>query len=226
MGVVAVIWSPVRTLRRVAEGRSALPGLLVVAAYAALGLVFSTVLVLTGFTRGRMERSLEQAGTQPGLPPGFFDGVIRAVEVSVPVLAALSPFVVWTLVSLLMQLVTRFFKGTGPLSAMFGVVGVAQVPFFVSLLLGVLSTALQLVVGVGTPAGTALGYLSGLVGMAVFVWYAVLVAIGAAQARNIGYGESAGSCAISCVGLAILVILMCVILGIGAAIIFSAAVPR
>lgn len=223
---MAVLWSPVRTLRAVAEGRSTLPGLLVVAAYAALGLVSSTVLVLTGFTRRQIERPLGQSGAQPGLPPGFFDGVIRAVEISIPVSAALSPFVIWLLVSLLMQLVTRFFGGTGPLSAMLGVVGVAQLPFFVSLGLGILSTGLQLVVGAGTPAGVTLGYLSGLISVAFFVWYAVLVAIGAAQARNIGYGESAGSCAISCVGLAILIILVCVILGLGAAIVFSAAVPQ
>lgn len=220
---MAVIWSPVRTLRRVAEGRSALPGLLVVAAYAALGLILGTTSVLSGATRRQIE---QQQSAQPGLPPGFQDVLVRVLEVGLPLFALLSPFFVWISVTLLMQLVTRFFNGTGPLSSMFGVVGVAQVPFFISLALGILSTGLQLVVGAGTPAGATLGYLSGLISAAFFVWYAVLVAIGAAQARNIGYGESAGSCAISCVGLAILIILVAVILGLGAAIVFSAAVPQ
>ena len=220
---MAVIWSPVRTLRAVAEGRSALPGLLVVAAYAALGLVVVAASVLSGATRRQIE---QQQSAQPGLPPGFREVFVRVLEVGLPIFALLSPFFIWVSVSLLMQLVTRFFGGDGPLSAMLGVVGVAQMPLFIGLGLGILSTALQLVVGGGTPAGVALGYLSGLAGTVFFVWYAVLVAIGAAQARNIGYGESAGSCAISCVGLAILIILVCVILGLGAAIVFSAAVPQ
>ena len=225
MGVVAVIWSPVRTLRWVAEGRSALPGLLVVAACAALGLIVSTTLVLAGVTRGQMEQAIEQQG-QPGLPPGLFDGIVRATEVAAPIISVLSPFATWIFVSLLMQLVTRFFNGSGPLRAMLGVVGVAQVTFLVSGILSVFLVLLQSLVGIGEPAGVAIGYLSSLVSLAFLVWYAVLVVIGAAQARNIGYGESAGSCAISCVGLAILIILVGVILGIGAAIVLSAAVPQ
>ena len=40
------------------------------------------------------------------------------------VLSVLAPFVWWIAVSLAMQLVTRFFGGEGPLSAMLAVVGV------------------------------------------------------------------------------------------------------
>lgn len=214
MGVAAVIWSPVRTLRRVADGRSALPGLLVVAACAAFGLITSTVLVLAGVTRRQIEQAFGQQG-QPGLPPGFIEGVTRATEIATPILSALSPFVIWFLVALFMQIVTRFFGGSGPFPAMLGVVGVAQVPFFVSGVLSILLVVLQLSLGVQTPAAVAIGYFSSLVGLAFIVWYAVLVVVGAAQARNIGYGESAGSCAISCVGLAILIIVVGVIAGLG-----------
>jgi hypothetical protein len=50
------------------------------------------------------------------------------------------------------------------------------------------------------------GLLGGLLTGAFLLWYVVLVVIGASQARNIGYGESAGSCAVSCAGCLGLVI--------------------
>lgn len=220
---MAVIWSPVRTLRRVAEGRSALPGLLVVAAYAALGLILSAASVLSGATRRQIE---QQQSAQPGLPPGFQDAFVRGLEIGLPIFAMLSPFFIWISISLLMQLVTRFFNGTGPLSSMFGVVGVAQVPFFISTVLSSLVALPQFFSDVPEQTALALGLAINAIGLAFLVWYAVLVAIGAAQARNIGYGESAGSCAISCAGLAVLIILVAVILGLGAAIVFGAAVPQ
>ncbi len=222
LSAVAVIWSPVRTLRRVAEERRALPGFLVVTTYAALSLIVSTAFVLGGVTR----RSIEQQSPQPGLPPGFEDTLARVAEVAIPALALLSPFVIWLVVSLLMQLATRFFGGAGPLSSMLGVVGVAQAPFFVSGVLSAVLTGLQLLAGQGTPAGAALGYLVSLVGIAFFLWYVVLVVIGAALARNIGYGESAGSCALSCVGLGVLIILVVIVAAIGTFAAVGAAAPR
>ena len=221
MGVVAVIWSPVQTLREVAEGRGALPGFIVVAVYAALGLIVSTISVLGGVTR----RALEQQAA-PGFPPGFWDTFTRAIEISVPISALLSPFLLWIFVSLSMQLVTRFFGGTGPLSAMLGVVGVAQVPFFISGVLSFLITSPQLFVDVQEQIVVALGYVVSLIGLVFFVWHVVLVVTGAAQARNIGYGESAGSCAISCVGLAFLIILVVVVVGFGVFVTVSAAAPQ
>lgn len=221
LGAVAVIWAPVRTLRSVAGERRAFPGFVVVAAYASLSLILSTALVLGGVTR----RSIEQQPVQPGLPPGFEDTLVRVSEVAVPALAVLSPFAIWLAVSLLMQLATRFFGGTGPLSAMLGVVGVAQAPFFISGVLGALLTGLQLLVGAGTPVGVALGYLVSLVGIAFLLWYVVLVVIGAALARNIGYGESAGSCALSCVGLGILIIVVVIVAAIGIFTAVNAAAP-
>lgn len=221
LGAVAVIWNPVRTLRRVAEGRRAFPGFVVVAAYAALSLILSTALVLGGVTR----RSIEQQPSQPGLPPGLEDTLARVAETAVPALAVLSPFAIWLVVSLLMQLATRLFGGAGPLSAMLGVVGVAQAPFLVSGVLGAGLAGLQLLAGAGTPVGVALGYLVSLVGIAFFLWYVVLVVIGAALARNIGYGESAGSCALSCVGLGVLIIVVVIVAAIGIFTAVNAAAP-
>lgn len=221
LGPVAVIWSPVRTLRRVAEERRALPGLVVVALYAVLSLAVSAAFVLGGVTR----RSIEQQPPQPGLPPGFEDTLVRVAEVAVPAFAGLSPFAIWLVVSLLMQLATRFFGGTGPLSSMLGVVGVAQAPFLLNVVVGAVLTGLRFLAGAETPAGAALGYLVSLVGLAFFLWYIVLVVIGAALARGIAYGESAGSCALSCVGLGLLIILVVIVAAIGIFTTVNAAAP-
>lgn len=221
LGAFAVIWSPVRTLRRVAQERRALPGFVVVALYAALSLAVSAAFVLGGVTR----RSIEQQPAQPGLPPGFEDTLVRVAEVAIPASALVAPFVIWVVVSLLMQLTTRFFGGTGPLSSMLGVVGVAQAPFLLNVVVGAVLTGLQFLAGAGTPAGTALGYLVSLVGLAFFLWYIVLVVIGAALARGVGYGEAAGSCALSCVGLGILIILVVIVAAVGIFATVNAAAP-
>jgi hypothetical protein len=221
LGGLAVIWSPIRTLRGVAEGRRSLPGLVVVALYAVLGLLVSGVFVLAGVTRS----SIEQQPDQPGLPPGTQETLVRVAEVAVPALALLSPFAIWLVVSLLMQLATRFFGGTGPLSSMLGVVGVAQAPFLLNVVLGAALSGLQYPAGGGTATGAALGYLISLVGIGCFLWSLVLVVIGAALARGIGYGESAGSCALSCVGLAVLIILVVILAAIGVFATVNAAAP-
>ena len=59
----AVVWDPVRTLRRLAEGRRALPGLLVAPLNAALGPILGTIFMLAGATR----RSVE-SGRPPSNP--------------------------------------------------------------------------------------------------------------------------------------------------------------
>jgi hypothetical protein len=83
---------------------------------------------------------------------------------------------------------------------MFAVVGVAQMPSVVSALIGIPIAGLIALIGpTGTVAVVLLG-ISSLIGLVAFLWSVVLIVIGAAQARNIGYGESAGSCAISCAG--------------------------
>jgi hypothetical protein len=119
--------------------------------------------------------------------------------------AVIQPFILWLLVSGLMQLVTRFFGGTGPFSAMLAVVGVAQIPLVISAAIYVLITGLQVVLGPadtsGTSVATVLGLLSGLLGLAFLVWHAALVVIGAAFARRVGYG-----------GLILIVVLVFVVL--------------
>jgi hypothetical protein len=220
LGVLAVIWNPVGTLRRVAEERRALAGFVVVAVSAALGLVTNLVFVLSGLTRRQLEEPFSQ---QPGIPPGFVDNFVRIFEISVLISALISPLLGWLIVSVFMQLVTRFFAGEGPLSAMLGVVGVAQVVTLVGFPISVSLSTVQYALDPRSTAGTLVGLLAGLVGVAFFFWYVVLVVIGAAQARNIGYGESAGSCAISCVGIGAILLVVGVVVGVGIAVSVGAA---
>ena len=221
-GAVAVIWDPVRTLRRVAEGRRALPGLAVVVANTALSVVLGAIFVLTGATRRSVER---QAAQQPDLHPDTPELVARVAEVGTLSLAALSPVAVWLVVSLLMHFATRLFGGTGPLSAMLGVVGVAQVALVVGNALGAVLSRLRLLAGMGTPVGAVLDYLVFLASLGFSLWCVVLVVVGAALARNIGYGESAGSCALSCVGLAVLIIIVVIAAAVGIFATVNAAAP-
>ncbi len=213
MEALAVIWAPVSTLARVAEERRVLLGFVIVALYAALGLIGSAIAVFGGLTQAEFEAG----GAQP-LPPGFED-LLAYVGVFSLVSAVIQPFVLWLLVSGLMQLVTRFFGGTGPFSAMLAVVGVAQVPLLISVAISLPITGLLVVLGPadpsGAPAATVLELLSGLLGLAFLLWHVALVVIGAAYARRVGYGESAGSCAISCagcIGLILIVVLVLVVL--------------
>jgi hypothetical protein len=146
-------------------------------------------------------------------------------EVATLVFAALSPFVWWIAASLVMQLATRLFGGTGPFPAMLAVVGVAGVPLAVGSLIQALATGLQAALGLESTAGVVAGLLGGLVALGTLVWHVVLVVIGAALARRIGYGESAGSCAVSCAGcLAIIILVAVVLVGIG--ILLGATAPQ
>ena len=108
---------------------------------------------------------------------------------------------------------------------MLGVVGVAQAPLIAGGVLGAVLSGLQLLAGARTPVGAALDYLVFLVGLGFSLWYVVLVVIGAALARDIGYGESAGSCALSCVGLGVLIIVVVVAATIGIFAVVNAAAP-
>ena len=65
--------------------------------------------------------------------------------------------------------------------------------------------------------------MGGLIGLAAFLWFAALVVIGAALARRVGYGESAGSCAISCAGCLGLIIVLAVAIVALAAIVAGAS---
>ncbi len=216
-----VLWNPVRTLRRVSGEHRALPGLVVVALNAALGLILSGAFVLAGATR----RSVERRFAQPGIPQGSLETLVGVAEVGTLVLAALSPFAAWLVVSLLMHPATRPFGGTGPLSSMLGVVGVAQAPLVGGGVLGAALSGLRLLAGAGTPVGAVLDYLVFLASLGFSLWYVVLVVIGAALARNIGYGESACSCALSCVGLVVLIIMVVIAAAVGIFATVNAAAP-
>lgn len=224
MGVISVLWSPAQTLEAVAERRDVLAGFLVVAANAALGLIGSTALFLSGAYETQIEDQLRAPDT--GLPPGFAEDMSRVAEVFAPatiVFSVLSPFVYWLVVSLVMQLVTRFFDGEGPLAAMFAVVGVSQLVFVLSSLVSFPLTLLQSALGSGSGAAQIVGLLGSLLSIAFLLWYVVLVVIGAAKARNISYGESTGSCAISCAGCLGLVIATVVAIVVLVAVLAGAA---
>ena len=218
MEILAVIWAPVRALRNAAARRAVLAGFAVTAASALLGLAGSVLAVLGGVTSTQFEGQ-----PAPGLPPGTLEDIKTAAEVGVVVSSVLTPFVVWVGVSLTMQLVTRFFNGSGPLPAMLAVVGVSGVPLALSAAVGLVLTGLQAALGAQSVAGVALGYAAGLLGLAAMVWFVVLVVIGTSQARGLGYAESAGSCAVSCVGCARLIILVVIVMGLGAALLLGSS---
>jgi len=210
---LAAIWAPVRTLASVAQGRRVLLAFGVVALYAALSLISSSIVVFGGL----MQTQFEAGGAE--LPPEFEDFFVY-IEVFSLIFAVVYPFVSWLLVSGLMHLVTRFFGGTGPFSGMLAAVGVAHVALVISSVVGILLTGLQIAlesrnVAAESPATIAIGGLSSLLGLAALGWFVVLVVIGAAFARRVGYGESAGSCAISCascVGLILVVVVVFAVL--------------
>lgn len=220
MGVISVIWSPVRTLREAAEDRKTLAGFLVVATGAIIGLITSAIFVFSGLMETQFEAIFEAGQGQ--LPPALRENFAAIAVISSILLSVLWPFVLWALVSLVMQLVTRFFGGEGPLSAMFAVIGVAYLPYVLSALVSVPIQALQMTIDPMSAAAQLLGILSGLLSMAFLAWFAILVVIGAAQARNISYGESTGSCAISCAGCIGLIIGAVVVLAVVASVIAAA----
>ena len=233
MEVLAVVWAPVRVLRNAAVHKRVLAAFIVTALYAALGLAGSVVVVLGGVTQAQFE------GQPQGLPPGTMDNIREAIEVSIVVSSVLTPFVVWITVSLFMQFVTRFFGGgarvgisetnavsasDGSLAATLAAVGISGVPIVISSAIGLVFSVLQVAIGVQSTAGIVLGYVAGLLGLTAFVWYVILVVIGVAQARNLGYEESAGSCAVSCFGCAGLIILVVIVVGLGAALLIGPAI--
>jgi hypothetical protein len=221
LGTVAVVWAPARVLRDTAAQRRVLAGFVVTAVYAALSLAVSAAAVFGGVTRAQFEGQ----PTPPGLPPDLLENIAVVTEVATLVFSALAPFVWWIAVSLVMQLATHFFGGSGPLSAMLAAVGVAGVPLALGSLVQALATGLQVALGVESTAGVTVGLLGGLFAIAALVWHVVLVVIGAALARRIGYGESAGSCAVSCVGCLGLIILVAVVL-VGIGILVGAPAPQ
>jgi hypothetical protein len=216
--ILSVIWAPVAALSRVAEERRVLAGFAVTALYAVLSLVAAAL----AFFGGLAEAQLGAGGTP--VPPEVRD-LLVPFSILALVFVAVWPFVFWLLVSGPMHLVTRFFGGTGPFSATLAVVGVAGVPFVISAALQIPATGLQVVLGPENAAATVLSLLASLLGLAALVWFAVLVVVGTALARRVSYGESAGSCALSCAGCAGLILVAGLVVAVLVALVASAAGP-
>lgn len=226
MRALAVIWAPVRTLSRAAEERWVLLAFGIVALYAALNLVGTGLGAFSALDQ-------LQSGPQAAELPPEFEGFFTYFFVFALILSVVWPFISWLLISGLMQLVTRFFGGTGPFSGMLAVVGVAHVPYLIERLVQIPLAGLQILL-VPDPAAAAdpttggglattiLGLLSFLLWVAALVWFVILVVIGAAFARRVGYGESAGSCAISCAGLVGLILVVGMVLAVVVAAIVGA----
>lgn len=207
MEVLAVIWAPVRALARVAEERRVLLGFVVTSLHAALNLVSAVITVLGGGTAGTLNPE-----DFPELPPELLEDLVVGTEVVTLLSAVLSPFVGWLVVSSLMQLVTRFFGGTGPISGTLAVVGVAGVPLVLAGVIQIPASGLQVMLGPDSTGAALIGVLLSLLLLAAYIWNVFLVVIGTAFARGVSYGQSAGSCAISCAGCVGLIILTFVII--------------
>ena len=218
MGALAAIWAPVRTLARAAEERWVLLAFGIVALYAALNLLG------TGLGAFSALEQLRSGSQGADLPPEF-EEFFTAFFVFGLIFSVVWPFVSWLLISGLMQLITRFFGGTGPFSGMLAVVGVAHVPYLIERLIQIPLAGLQILLVPdpataadpttgGGLAATLLALLSFLLWLAALVWFVILVVIGAAFARRVGYGESAGSCAISCAGIVGLILIVGVVLAV------------
>lgn len=195
-----VIWSPVAAMEAVARERKVGLGFGVVALEAALALASVAITLVLGADQFAPE-------SFQGVPPEIAEGLSTGLRVGLPVSTALSPFVWWVVVALLMQLVTRFFGGSGPLPAMFAVVGVAAAPFVLAALIGLPLTAAGAVADPQSASAAVLGLLNVVLTLAFLIWHVALVVVGAKFARNVSYGESGGSCAISCAGCLGLVVL-------------------
>ncbi len=211
-----MIWAPVAALSRVAEERRVLSGFAVTALYAALSLIASALAFFGGLAEAQLG-----AGGAP-VPPEIRDLLVPFSIIAL-LFAAVWPFVFWLMVSGLMHLVTRFFGGTGPFSATLAAVGVAGVPFVIYAALQIPVTGLQVVLGPENTAAAVLSLLSSLLGLAALIWFVVLVVMGSAIARRVGYGEAAGSCAISCAGCAGLILLVGLALTVLVALLAGAA---
>jgi hypothetical protein len=210
----------VNALARVAEERRVLLGFGVTGLYAALNLISASLLVFGGLTQAQFQ--------QPGGPsptPELVD-FLPAINVFSVVFSVVAPFVQWLLVAGVMQLVTRFFGGTGPFSGTLAAVGVAQVPFVISGAIQLPIVGLEVALGPQNTAATVAGLLSSLLGLLALLWFIVLVVIGAAFARRVGYGESAGSCAISCAGCVGLILIVGVIFAVLIALFIGVASPN
>ncbi len=99
-------------------------------------------------------------------------------------------------------------------------------PFILSAVVSIPLGGLQMALGPESAAGVATGLTTNLLTLAFLIWHVVLVVVGTALARRIGYGESTDSCAISCAGCLGLIILVLVALAATAALFAGGAAPQ
>lgn len=211
MGILDAIRSPARGMRE-ASGRGAKPGLVVIVLWVVVSLLASGLgLILGGFTPPEeIIDSLPPGSVPAELDEQSLERFITGFQVFGIGLRVFWPFLYWPVLTLVMHLITRFFGGEGALSGMFGAMGVACVPFVISGLLQLPIIGAQAALNGGS-VSQALGLAGGLLNVAFVIWHVVLAVIGAAVARQLSYGRSSGSCAISCatvIGVPILLLLV------------------
>lgn len=154
-----------------------------------------------------------------GVPPDMADDIATTFRIGLPVFALVFPFVQWIVVALLMQLFTGLFGGRGPLSAMLAAVGTAFAPFVMQGILTIPLAGLQAAFDPQSAATSVLTTVTLLISLAFFAWHVVLVVIGARSARQVSYGRSVGSCAISCASVLILLVLILVLIVVVASVV-------
>lgn len=190
-----VLWRPRSTLREVGERRYRLIG--GVAVVISWGLA-SLVLSLISFSDGGVSRA-----QFPELPPGEFVRLRSGLQLVLPALAFLLPFVWWAGLSALIHPAALLFGGRGTLASTFTFVGIACAPWVVAGASQISLALVQDVTGVG-----ALGGVSLALSVAALLWHAALVVVGVREATRIGYGGAAGSCALSGLGCAVAALLL------------------
>lgn len=213
--LLEVIRAPARGMREATE-RGATPGFATVALWAVATLLAAGLgLLLGGFaSAGELLEGLPPGTVPPEVDEQSLEGIVVGFQAVGIGLRALWPFLYWAGLTLVMYLVSRLFGGSGALSAMFGAMGVACLPFVASSLvqLPIMGGQAALASGGGPGAANAvLATVGGLLSLAFLIWHVVLVVIGAAVARGVSYGRAGGSCAAS-VGVVIGVPLLLLVL--------------
>lgn len=223
MGILDAIRSPARGMREV-SGRGAGPGLIVIVLWTVVSLLAAGLGILLGGFASPEEilDSLPPGAVPAEVEDQSLERAIAGFQIAGIVLRSLWPFLYWPILTLVMHLITRFFGGEGALSGMFGAMGVACVPFVIAGLLQLPITGAQAALGDGGTAGSVLGLVGGLLNLGALIWHVALVVVGAAVARQLSYGRSSGSCAVSCatvvgVPLLLLIVLSVVLALVGGA---------
>jgi len=98
----------------------------------------------------------------------MLNSLVSATEIRTIILSTISPFLTWMVVSLLMQLTTRFFGGSGSFSTMLAVVGTSFVPLALGAVLTEFTTAGQVLLDPGSIVSLAVGNLGVALGYGFF----------------------------------------------------------